>query len=76
MENRENTLKKDVTENWIRPAGFKSWAKTAEELSVKMISGWMRACEEVIMIFVAITSRTVRTLFGVPTMNNKAQVSR
>ena len=34
MENGENTLKKDVTENWIRPAAFESFAKTAEKLLV------------------------------------------
>ena len=70
MDNQENTLKKDVAENWIRAAAFETLTKTAEKLSVKMTSGWMRASKEVIMIFVAITNRTVRTLFGVLMMNN------
>ena len=34
LENRENTLKKDVTENWIGPAAFKARTKTAEKLLV------------------------------------------
>ena len=70
LKNRENTLKKDVAENWVRAAAFEMFTKIMEKLLVKMMSCWMRACKEVIMIFVAITSRTVRTLFGVPTINN------
>ena len=43
MDNRENTLKKDVAENWVRAAAFETFAKTAEKLSVKVMSCWMRA---------------------------------
>ena len=43
MDNRENTLKKDVAENWVRLAGLETFTKTAEKLSVKMMPCRMRA---------------------------------
>ena len=32
----------------------------------------MRACKKVVMVFITVTGRTVRTFFGVPTMNDVA----
>ena len=35
-----------------------------------MMSCGMRACEKVIMVFITVTGWTIRTFFGVSTMNN------
>ena len=43
MENGENTLKKNVAENWVRAAAVETLTKTAEKLLVKMMSCRMRA---------------------------------